>query len=484
MLLIVRIPLAHAETIPIEGVGTGQSREAAVNAALADAVRQATDTELSSSSKASIAERDQSIKVDGDEQSTSSMSSETDRQIKSESEGNVAGYSVMSEQQDPATGVWRISLIANIVRFSPVGNAETQARIKLAIIPFRWAVAEPPSRDQSPMVFSSYLDQSIQAYFTQSRQFNVLDRKFVAERMAEQGYVVATSRRAEELVKLGQTLSADLMLVGEITEAKIIRTPVLLKGQGIYDEDISISVLGEYRVIDVATTQNKRSAPIRYSVKASSLPQQAMGDAQQMWRAVADQIGQSVEADIVGAIFPIRVSAIHSDGEIVLDRGGLGIQESARYGVFKAGSNIRRPGSGASLGQDEIRIGTIQIDRKIAKMSFARAVEGDIAKISVGDICRRVESAPESAAAGTSLSSEDQRLKDMIARGALTTDGFADVLRGRTAVEVASIMDRRPVKAFDHGSQKTEFYRVQQQGIGVAQLEVTYSSKGVVILVR
>ena len=484
MLLLGWISLAHAETVPTEGVGFGQTREAALNAALADALRQASDSVLSSSSRASLSERDQSTKIDEAEKVSSVLSSETDRNIQSESEGHIAGHTVMSERQNPETGQWQIVVIANVVRFTPVGDTESLTRIKMAIIPFRWAVADPPGRDQSPMDFSSYLDQSIQAYFTQSRQFNVLDRKFVAERMAEHGYVVATSRRAEELVKLGQTLSADWMLTGEISEAKIIRTPVLLKGQGIYDEDISISVLGEYRVIDVATTQNKRSAPIRYSVKASSLPQQAMGDAQQMWRAVADQIGQSVEADIVGTIFPIRVSAIHEDGEIVLDRGGLGIQEGARYGVFKAGSNIQRPGSGASLGQDETRIGTIKIDRKIAKMSFARAVEGDIEKISVGDICRRVESAPESATVGTSLSSEDQRLKHMISRGALTTDGFADVLRGRTAVEVASIMDRRPVKAFDHGSQKTEIYRVQQQGKGVAQLEVTYSSKGVVILVR
>ena len=484
MLLLVFSPLAHAETVPIEGVGTGQTREAAVNAALADAVRQTTDTELSSSSNVSLSEQDQSIKVDGTERATSLLSSETDRKIQSASAGNVAGYTVMSERQDPATGEWRIGLIANIVRFTPVGNAEAQVRVKMAIVPFRWAVAEQPGKDQALKDFTSYLDGAIQAYFTQSRQFNVLDRKYIAERMAEQGYVSATSQRAEELVKLGQTLAADWILTGEISAAKIIRTPVLLKGQGIYDEDISISVQGEFRVIDMATTQAKRVVPIRYSVKTSSLPSGAMGDAQQMWRAVADQIGKGVEEEIVGAIFPIRVAAIHEDGEIVLDRGGLSIREGDRYAVFKAGGYIRKPGSGASLGQDETPIGTIQIARKIAKQSFARVVGGDIAKVSVGDICRREGSAPKAETAGASLSSEDQRIKDMIARGALTTEGFADVLRGRTAEEVGTILDRRPIKSFDHGSQRTEIYRVRQQGKGIAQLEVTYSSKGVVILVR
>jgi hypothetical protein len=484
MLLHIIIPFAHAETVPIEGVGTGQTREAAVNAALADAVRQATDTEVSSSSKARLTERDQSIKVDGAEQATSALTSDTDRKIQSESEGNVAGYTVMSEQQDPATGEWRVGLLANVVRFAPVGNAEIQALIKMAIIPFRWAVVEQPGNDQAPKDFTSYLDGAIQAYFTQSRQFNVLDRKYISERMAEQGYVSATSQRAEELIKLGQTLATDWILTGEISAAKIIRTPVLLKNQGIYDEDISISVQGEYRVIDMATTQAKRVVPIRYSVKASTLPSGTMSDAQKMWRAVADLIGQGVEEEIVGAIFPIRVAAIHEDGEIVLDRGGLSIHEGDRYVVFKVGGYIRKPGSGASLGQDETPIGTIQIARMIAKQSFARVIVGDIAKVSVGDICRREESAARTESAGASLSSEDQRLKDMIARGALTTEGFADVLRGKTAEEVASILDRRPVKAFDHGSQRTEIYRVLQQGKDIAQLEVTYSSKGVVILVR
>jgi hypothetical protein len=177
MLLHIIIPFAHAETVPIEGVGTGQTREAAVNAALADAVRQATDTEVSSSSKARLTERDQSIKVDGAEQATSALTSDTDRKIQSESEGNVAGYTVMAEQQDPATGEWRGGLLANVVRFAPVGNAEIQALIKMAIIPFRWAVVEQPGNDQAPKDFTSYLDGAIQAYFTQSRQFNVSRQK-------------------------------------------------------------------------------------------------------------------------------------------------------------------------------------------------------------------------------------------------------------------------------------------------------------------
>jgi len=484
ILSLAWIPIGYAEVVSIEGVGTGHSREAAVNAALADAVRQATDTELSSLSKASLTERDQSIKVDGAERTTSILSSETARDIQSASDGHVAGYMVMSEQQDPATGEWRIGLIARVVRFTAVGNTEAQSLIKLAIIPFRWEVAARSGEDNAPAAFTSYLEGAIQAYITQSRQFNVLDRKYIAERMTEQEYVSVTSQRAEELVKLGQTLATDLILTGEITAAKTIGTPILLKDQGIYDEDLNILVQGEYRVIDVATTQAKRVVPIRYSVKTSSLSHNSMGNAQQLWRTVADQIGQEVEEEIVGAIFPIRVVAIHKDGEIVLDRGGLSVRKGDRYILFKAGGYIRKHGSGASLGQDENPIGTIQIVRKIAKQSFAQIIVGDIAKVSVGDICRREKSAPQAESARISLLSEDQLLKDMIARGALATEGFADVLRGRTAKEVERIIDRRPVKAFDHGSQKTEVYRVLQQGKGVAPLEVTYSSKGVVILVR
>ena len=88
-------------------------------------------------------------------------------------------------------------------------------------------------------------------------------------------------------------------------------------------------------------------------------------------------------------IYPIKVSSINENGEIIIDRGGEGIKAGNVFGVFKVGKELRDESTGEKLGVEETKIAEIEITRVEAKVSYANLI-GKPMEVPTGSICRRL----------------------------------------------------------------------------------------------
>ena len=89
-------------------------------------------------------------------------------------------------------------------------------RKRLAVVPFR---IDPSISARNGDITGEAFGQSLITFLTQTRKFALLDRDYLAEQQAELGIVTSGQTPIEELAKLGQMVSADMVLVGTITKA-------------------------------------------------------------------------------------------------------------------------------------------------------------------------------------------------------------------------------------------------------------------------
>lgn len=95
----------------------------------------------------------------------------------------------------------------------------------------------------------------------------------------------------------------------------------------------------------------------------------------ELLRQIAQEMGQKVAARVTDVIFPASIIAV-TGPQATINRGdGTGIAIGQIWDIYAIGEELIDPDTGESLGGDEIKVGTLRIDRVTPRFSTGTITE-------------------------------------------------------------------------------------------------------------
>jgi TolB-like protein len=399
-------PNAVTTTKIVETKGQGVNRDEAINMALKQAVAQVKGVAVSSldtnfdyrSASADIEKTPSGKKVEFDAVGVHTGGTT----LRTDMAGLIKTYEVLNEKKLD-NGTYEVTLKVTVYDYE---SPEKTARLRLAVMPIRTLAAFYQFGDISnPSLDTSRLfSQKLTAALTQSNKFAVLDREYMQEFAQERNFLLSGDASLEEMAKLGEALGVDYMLVGTINRAGIVRkesySPAIGRTISEYEADFSF----EYRLIVGPTRQVKLADVL--TIKLDKTEQlkplvtkwrpQDMDYKEMMDNFIGMAANQLVEK-IVDQLYPIRIASIDKDGQVIINQGGSRIAVGQLLDIVSQGKELFDADTKESLGTTETLVATIRIDKVLPRLSYAKLVEGDLAKLSEGLICRprKAEARPQ-----------------------------------------------------------------------------------------
>jgi curli biogenesis system outer membrane secretion channel CsgG len=294
--------------------GSGPTRDQALTSALLAAVEQVTG--------AAVGTRDVALRtlalIVTDRSDTFVVSENVRQEIARVSGGLVGSYRVLEVRQEPPNTVVRIE--AEVAVFRPTQDqAATRRRI---------AVSEFRDQQGRRTEFGTQLRDRLVAYLTQSRRFAVLDRANDAAYDREMALLAADAPIAER-VRIRQFARGDL----------------------------------DFQVIEIATRQ---------VLHAGTINAGTAGNLTQILTRMSEELGRQVTQ----SIYPLRLIAMTNPEELIINQGGVTVQQGQRFRAMQLGEEMFDPHTRESLGRVEREAGIIQVYRVDDRLSYARLVSG------------------------------------------------------------------------------------------------------------
>jgi curli biogenesis system outer membrane secretion channel CsgG len=393
------------EFVKVESSGIGVTPQAAVNEALKAAILQVNGTAISSVSiqdnfglqvsQSHSAQASGSIdaKVDGKINSTdgnysvkgkyseSAKASEeyssndavrgqafAERIVQS-SKGNISEFKVISMEGPNSKKGYVAKIEARIAKFKKPADS---GKIKIVVAPlksnnktFNFAGTPVPS-DQ----VLEPLRQRIIDALSQTGRFSILDRQFGSEMDKEFSLISSGQTPSEEMAKMGQALSADLIWIGVVNNFSYNKISRKLQTS---DREL-VSFNGGWsisqRLVNVATKQIMQSSTLEG--KAPSVAPTTLGasvDKNATLQFMEDDIVKKATEAIILRTFPISVVEIDGD-TVVLSQGGKSISVNSLYQIYSLGKEIKDPQTGQSLGRLEKYCCDVLIERVTPTMTY------------------------------------------------------------------------------------------------------------------
>jgi curli biogenesis system outer membrane secretion channel CsgG len=312
--------------------------------------------------------------------------------------GLVKTYEVIDEKKLP-DGSYQVTLKAWILDHQPLDKG---ARVRLAVMPIR---TEAKSYAFLNLVMpadklADILAQKLTTLLTQTNKFAVLDRQHIQEYLHEQS-VLFYSAPIEEQARIGQSLGADLMLVGTVTEAglriKYSDNPAIAHTYKEYRADFAF----DFRLIVASSRQVKISDSIRLRLETADVKKLV-----QRWQPddldlneLADNLIAEAALEVVNKIsnqlYPPRIAEIRPNGYVIIDQGGDRLTAGMLLDVVKSERPIIDADTKESLGSPETSIAVLKLVTVTPNMSYATVVSSEASQLSQGMICRIKSLPPE-----------------------------------------------------------------------------------------
>jgi TolB-like protein len=388
---------AETTTKVVETKGHGVNRDEAINMALKQAVAQVKGVDI------------RSLDTDFDYRSASAdiQRTETGKRVEFDAVGvhtggstlrtNMAGqiktFEVLNEKKLD-DGTYEVTLKVTVYDYE---SPEKTARLKLAVMPIRtlapfyqFGNISNPSLDTSRL-----FSQKLTSALTQTNKFAVLDREYMQEFAQERNFLLSGDASLEEMAKFGEALGVDYMLVGTINRAGIIRkqtySPAIGRTTSEYEADFSF----EYRLIVGPTRQVKLAGVLDIALDKTDEIKKLVKkwepddlDYKEMMDNLVGMAANQLVEQIIDQIYPIRIASIDQNGQVIINQGGSRIAVGQLLDIVSQGKELFDPDTKESLGTTETLVATIRIDKVMPRISYAKLVEGDLAKLSEGLICR------------------------------------------------------------------------------------------------
>lgn len=374
---------AQLEFVNVETKGVGDSMQEAVNAAVAEAVGRVNGKSVAATNAINKITKSASDGKNKSFQSSTAMQ----RQFNEATNGVVDSYKVLTETEN-ARGQYVVTVSARIAKLK---LSKSASRLKIAVLPF-----------SGSETFARNFSNALVGKLVGSRRFTVLDRQNMAAIAGERA--VATTNAltpVSELARLGSTLTADYIIVGQVedvdSQIREVYFPTIKKTFKIPEGKATVN----FKIIDVATSQVKFADNSMLGFDRESF-EKAMGAGMRPNAdiAMAEIASAKIGTQILDAIYPIMVVAVNR-GVLTLNQGGDLVEAGAIYGVYERGPKVFDPYTKESLGRSESKVGELKVERVTPKMSSASLSKGDLSvfdEFKIGKfVCRLEKSAPSRA---------------------------------------------------------------------------------------
>lgn len=344
----------------VDSEGVGQTREEAINTALAEAVGQVNGLSISASTASAQSYTSSEVVVGDKTQENSAASEAYSKAMSSSTAGHVRGYQVISIES-VSDGMVRAKLSVDVSCFEKNRQSD---RIRIAVVPFKASSELADRRDT--LKFAGKLNQSIVSYLAATRHFAVLDKDFEDMRLDELDRIMSPDVPLEERARLGQTLAADYILTGTLTdyifktEEKVV--PFTNEIRKVTTGELAF----EWRLIEAATGQ----------IMLSDIVQQKI-TSQGAFDTTARTAGRTIGSNVAHQIYPMAAIAF-SNGQLVIAQGGTTLKVGERFQLVRQGAIQRDPYTKEQIGRIETPVGIVRIARVTPKASYASVVKCDV----------------------------------------------------------------------------------------------------------
>ncbi|MGB2861984.1 MAG: CsgG/HfaB family protein [Sedimentisphaerales bacterium] len=380
-----------------EVIGRGRNRDEAVKNALYRAVEQVRGVRVDSSNY-EFGFRSSGVGVGDDGPGRrriefDSVDVATDGTVyTTEIGGLVRSYNVLDEKQiDQNT--YEVTLQVAVYDYGARGQT---GRVKIALMPAKTQQDNYGFLNQiiSGDTLSSLFSQRLIAGLTQTNKFAVLDRESIVDFTREKEMLFSFDAPLGEQAKLAETLGADYLLVGTISQAEIERFERYLKAANYTSRKFKARFNFDYRLVDSSTKQVVLATTAQKYLedeqvrKLADEQNPAEWDSAQVRDAFISLVANDVIAAVIDRVYPIAVAAVQGDGQLILNQGGQRMKNGMLLDVYTTGKEIFDNDTGESLGSIESHVATIEIQKVAYTMSMAKVVAGDVSKVPIGSVCR------------------------------------------------------------------------------------------------
>jgi curli biogenesis system outer membrane secretion channel CsgG len=355
---------ANLDIVNVKTEGIGQTVNEAVDDALVQAISMVNGKSIESETLLKTKSQSKST----NEGSEFSNEKEMQDEIKSRTNGIVDGYKILNQSKTQSGNV-KVKLEVKIAKFKLPKSAK---RKKIAVIDFipRQSCCSFKQEDLNGDAVSNVLTDAVNNYLVQTRKFTVLDRNYQNLIAGEKSRLTQGNVPMNQLVKLGQELVADFLLVGTLNSLRLNEKEIKLKTTDKVIKRSIGSLILNFRIIDVATGQVKFSQNL--NVNLAGVVNLSNGTDSALQEAV-QETAKKAGYKILEAIYPFVVESIN--GEVLtIGTGGDLIKVGQKFKLIQYGSKIIDSYTKESLGRREVQIGTIEITEVTSKMSYAKIV--------------------------------------------------------------------------------------------------------------
>lgn len=383
-------------TILCEVRGQGATRDEAIKNALFQAVAQAKGVKVGSgdysfgfhSATADINRTDTGKQVGFDAVSVQTKGTLQTTDIA----GLVKTYEIVDANK-LADGSWQVTLKAWILEHQPMDKGN---KVRLAVMPLRTDAASYGFLNLAMPAdkLADVLAQKLTTALTKTNKFAVLDRQHIAEYLHEQS-VLFYSAPIEEQARIGQSLGADLMLVGTITQANLRIKPTSSEAApGVNFTGYRADFAFDFRLIVAPSRQVKMSDSIRLRLETDDVKKLVMKwepdnlDIPELIDNLAGLAAFEVVNKISNQLYPPRVAEVRPNGYIIIDQGGDRLVAGTLLDVVKSEKPIVDSDTKETIGSPETPVAVIKLVTVAPNMSYATLVSGEASQLSAGMICR------------------------------------------------------------------------------------------------
>jgi len=343
------------ETVEVETEGVGPTRNAAILDALNLAVRKTNGTPivgLTVSSNGHSAIGDFNVTLDN---------------VVTVTQGAVTRFDILSEKGGGKT--WRVKVKAGVAK---VKGSAAASMPKVVIAPARARTGVFTVGDEalSAQDAGAGVHAAIADSLGRSNRFFVIDRAFDDALDAEAANITAGNANPAELAKLGQRLTADILIQPDIRRLEYRKSSRTLHYSGRELRSYAGGADIAFNVVNVATGQLILSKT--YTVTFPATPPTVRGQQAIGGSAVSGLLATLAEQftrEFVQKNFP--VSIVKMDGATVtLSQGDPAVTVGTVYDVISLGEELKDPQTGQSLGRLESPVGMVTVTKATDRIAF------------------------------------------------------------------------------------------------------------------
>ena len=284
------------EKVTVKSMGFGTSYDAAIQNALKDAVRQVNGFAFRGDTTVKGKSSQVSASANGVASDDYTATEDVTDDFREVLKGVVLGHRVASCQPNGA-GMYEAVLEVDVAKYTP---PMADSRQKIAVAPLKFTLTgfqiggDGKEAFRPAQLVTEELASRMTTYIVRSGKFGVLSREDEAALKAEEK-VIAENAPVTEMVKIGQRLGADYLVVGTLRNV-YVAAPTTRKSPLTNMISTSLgraSLSMTYRVIVVSTAQIAHMENIDIDLSPAELAQ-CYGSSECAFRTLLERAAQSV----------------------------------------------------------------------------------------------------------------------------------------------------------------------------------------------